>query len=135
MALIDWSPKLSVGVAEIDEQHKKWIGITNELNDAMKSGKGSAVLGTILKEIENYVAFHFSHEEKLMEKAGYTDIVAHKAIHTKYTLEMKKLNEEFKAGKLMLSLQVMDSLKNWLTSHIQGQDQKYTAALNAKGIK
>jgi hemerythrin len=29
----------------------------------------------------------------------------------------------------------MEFLKNWLTDHIMGSDQKYKPFLNAKGIK
>jgi hemerythrin len=33
------------------------------------------------------------------------------------------------------SQQVVAFLKDWLTHHIQGMDQKYGAHLNAKGVK
>jgi hemerythrin len=40
MALIQWNDGLSVNVVEIDRQHQKLIGMINDLNDAMRQGKG-----------------------------------------------------------------------------------------------
>jgi hemerythrin len=134
MSLIEWAPTLSVGVAEIDTQHKKWIGIINKLNDAMKERKTGEVLENILKEMKEYVAVHFSAEENLMQKAGYSDFLAHKNIHNGYLKNIDVMIEEFKSGKVLMSLSVMNSLRDWLTTHIQIQDKKYSAALNAKGI-
>lgn len=37
---IEWSDTLSVGVKEIDDQHKKLIDMLNELNKAIQSGWG-----------------------------------------------------------------------------------------------
>ena len=47
MALITWNDTLSVNVEEIDQQHRTLIAMINELNEAMKLGKGKDVLGKI----------------------------------------------------------------------------------------
>ena len=44
MSLLAWSSMFSVGVAEIDNQHKKLVDMANKLNDAMKSGQGKEAL-------------------------------------------------------------------------------------------
>jgi len=54
MALITWNAALSVGVKEIDDQHKKLIDLVNQLNDAMHAGKGRDVLGAVLAELVKY---------------------------------------------------------------------------------
>jgi hemerythrin len=59
MALITWNDSLSVKVAEIDEQHKKLIAMINELNDAMRLGKGKDVLGKIVNGLVTYTTTHF----------------------------------------------------------------------------
>ena len=43
MALINWNDSFSVNVAVIDQQHKKLVDMINDLNDAMKQGKGKDV--------------------------------------------------------------------------------------------
>jgi hemerythrin len=39
MPLINWTDKLSVGVKDIDNQHKKLVGFINLLNDGIRTGK------------------------------------------------------------------------------------------------
>lgn len=43
---------------------------------------------------------------------------------------------KFKAGATStLSLEVMNFLKNWLITHIQGTDKKHVPHLHQKGVK
>jgi hemerythrin-like metal-binding protein len=132
MAYLDWKEELSVGVSEMDEQHKKWIAITNELHDAMRAGKTNAVMSEILKKMSDYIAFHFSAEEILLKSKNYPDFHGHKRIHDQYAAKAREMVEQFMSGKVLMSLQVMDSLRDWLTSHIMVQDKKYGTFITKK---
>ena len=66
-AFVNWSDEMSVGVATMDSQHQRFFQLINQLYAAMKSGKGSGVLGTILAELAQYTEYHFSAEERLLE--------------------------------------------------------------------
>jgi hemerythrin-like metal-binding protein len=134
MALIEWTPALSVGVAELDNQHKKLIDIINRFNDAMKSGKGAAVLAVALKEVADYTVYHFGAEERQLQAIGYSGLLKQKTEHKIFVDKLKSLQKELDAGKMMLSIEFMAFLKTWLTSHIAVNDKQYMPALNAKGI-
>jgi hemerythrin len=55
-----------VSVNEIDLQHqKKLIEMINNLHDAMRPGKGNAVLGEIINGLVDYAGAHFQTEEKI----------------------------------------------------------------------
>ncbi len=41
---VEWSDELSVGVEEIDEQHKVLVGLVNEMHEAILSRGASAKL-------------------------------------------------------------------------------------------
>ncbi len=45
---ITWSGELSVGIEEIDEQHKVLIGLINRMHDAIHQRHGSDVVESIL---------------------------------------------------------------------------------------
>ena len=45
--LITWSPAFSVGITEIDRQHKKLVDLVNKLYRALKNGQGNEVLGVV----------------------------------------------------------------------------------------
>jgi len=135
MALINWSANLSVNIKEIDTQHQKWIEIINDLNDAMKAGKSKEILGDVFKRLIDYTKFHFKYEEDLFEKYGYMDKVSHKMLHQKLVNEVNGYYNDFKAGKMSVSIQLMQLLSNWLIDHIQKTDKGYSKYLNDKGVK
>lgn len=135
MALLTWSTDYSVEVETIDKQHQKLFAMLNELHDAMKAGKGSLVAPAILKRVVAYTREHFSDEEGMMIRAHYPDFVSHKALHDKLTGEVVAIVKDFEAGKVVLSMKLLDFLSKWLQSHIVGCDKKYTVYLQAAGIR
>src|SRR5208337_4187962 len=95
MALMAWSDKFSVNVAQFDEQHKKLVGMLNDLHDAMKQGKGSDVTGNVLSGLVQYVVTHFAAEEKLMKEHAYPEYLKHKMEHDALTKQALNLQKQF----------------------------------------
>lgn len=135
MALFVWKDEYSVNVQQIDDQHKQLVAMVNELHEAMMQQRAKDVLGGLLNKLVSYCANHFAVEEGLMQTAGYPDFSSHKAKHDKMTAKVLALQSDLKAGKLNLTIEVSQFLKDWLDKHILGTDKKYSAHLNAKGIK
>ncbi len=135
MPLIMWNDSLSVGLNEIDSQHKVLINLINDLNDAMKAGKGKEVAGKILTELLNYTHTHFGNEEKYFEKFKYPDTAGHIKLHRSFTDKIAEFKKDFESGKAGLSLQMMDFLSDWLREHIKGTDPKYVPLFKENGIK
>lgn len=134
MPVITWNDKYSVGIREMDNQHKKLADIINELNDAMSLGKGKDVLGRVLSSLVDYTKTHFSAEERLMKTHGYPEYSQQKSEHDDLTKKVFDIQQKYLDGKTMISLEVMNFLKNWLINHIQGSDMKYASFLNNKGV-
>ncbi|MGQ9610355.1 MAG: bacteriohemerythrin [bacterium] len=134
MALFVWSDNFSVNIKYIDEQHKKLVNILNNLHDAMKLGKGSEVLNNVLAELVRYVETHFTTEEKLMNTHNYPEYNTHKLEHANLAKKAKELQKSSQQGQNIITIEVMNFLKNWLQSHILGTDKKYGPFLNSKGI-
>ena len=136
MPLMQWTEKLSVGVAVLDEDHKKLVGMVNELYDAMQAGHGKEKLGPILNQLVQYTRMHFAREEKFFSETVYADSAAHKQQHEALTRQVLEVQKKYAGGEVAtLSVEVMHFLRDWLVKHIQGSDQSYRAHLNAKGIK
>ena len=129
-----WSPDFSVKVKQFDDQHMKLVNMVNELHDAMKAGKGTEALGKILNGLISYTATHFADEERMMTTHTYPGMPTHKAEHEKLVKQVLDLQQKFKAGQPILTLEVMKFLKDWLVKHIQGEDKKYGVYFNSKGI-
>ncbi len=133
MALIEWNDSYSVGNVKIDTQHKKLVAIINELNDSMGSGKGKEVLNKVLFELIQYVSSHFKTEEELMVKYGYDEYEMHRYEHEKLTDEVQRFYEDYKAGKVVITIQLMNFLRNWLMDHILVKDKRLGKFLSEKG--
>lgn len=125
MALVEWTPDLSVHDDELDGQHRKLIDILNKLYDAMKAGKGNAVLGSVLGELIDYTRSHFAYEETIFQECGYELAETHEMEHRRLLEEVDKLQLQFNDGSFLLSVRVLDFLKNWVTEHIVKSDKKY----------
>ncbi len=135
MAFLNWEDKYSVNLKEIDEQHKVWIGLINNLHDAMKVGKGKEALGSTFDEVVKYTKYHFDSEEKFFSMYSYPQSVSHKKVHEDFVVEVKKLKQDYDSGKTIMTLELMNKLKDWLTNHILVSDKEYTTYLNSKGVK
>jgi hemerythrin len=134
MPIINWNDKMSVNIGEIDKQHQCLIELVNNLHDSMKAGKGNAVMGPILTDLLNYTQFHFATEEKYFQQYSYPEYLLHKMQHDELTKKTKELNASFQAGKMTISIEVMNFLKDWLSNHILGSDKKYSPYLCSKGL-
>ena len=129
MALFQWDNSFSVNNSEIDEQHKKLVALLNQLHDAMGQGKSREVLGEIFNELVLYTKSHFKSEENHMLNKNYPDFTIHRLEHQKLTNQVLKLKQDFDSGKAVISIELLNFLKEWLKKHILESDKKYVPYL------
>lgn len=123
---VQWNDTLSVGIEEIDEQHKVLVSLLNEMHDAISEQKGSSVVEEILAKLSEYARIHFAVEESLMRILNYPDYETHKGHHDELVQQVLDLQEQVRSGKAAISFQLMHFLKVWLTKHIMVEDQGYS---------
>ena len=134
MAYFVWKEEYSVGVREIDNQHKKLVSMINDLYESMKDGKGREVLEETITGLYLYTKTHFSFEESLMKKHGYADLPAHREKHLKMVGHVEKLGKQLQDGELTSPIQITNFLKDWLNKHILGTDMLYSEHLKQSGL-
>jgi hemerythrin len=135
MALIRWDDSLSVKVAEIDEQHRRLVEMINDLNEAMRQRKGREILDEIIDGLVIYAGTHFKTEERYFDRFKYPDSRSHEDEHADFAVRVVGFKNDFYAGKVALSVEVMNFLSNWLQTHIKGSDRKYGTFFNEKGLR
>ncbi len=133
-SFLEWDDSLTVGVKEIDNQHKKLIKIIADLYDGVATSKKD-ILKTTLESILDYTQYHFKYEEDLFEKLGYPETDKHKKQHQKLIIEANSIMKELDQGKMVLVTDIGKVLRNWLMDHINGEDKKYTKFFHENGIK
>jgi len=135
VSLIKWDDGLSVTLVEIDRQHQRLIEMINDLHDAMKQGKGKDVLKKIINGLIEYAGYHFRTEEKYFDKFGYPDANSHKEEHRDFTKKVAEFKDGLTAGKIGLSMELLDFLTQWFQTHVKIVDKKYVPFFNEKGLK
>lgn len=134
-SLFAWSDDLSVGIQEIDEQHKVLVGLLNELHSAISGHRGSAECRGILDRLAEYTRVHFAVEESLMRILDYPDHDNHKHEHELLIGQVVDLQQKLDVGKTAISFELLHFLKAWLTKHILGSDKEYGVYFHARGIE
>ena len=81
MKEIVWDKSLSVGVDEVDEDHRRLVDLYNLLSHAVKEGESPDYIDALLEELISCTVWHFRHEERLMLKYEYDAFEDHKAEH------------------------------------------------------
>jgi len=108
--------------------------LINELSEAMSKGQGKDVIGKILSGLAAYAAEHFSCEEEYFARFNYVGQLVHKREHKDFVDRVTKFQDDYKAGKVILSLEVMKFLKDWLQSHILVSDKEYVSCFKENGV-
>ena len=132
MSLIEWNDAFSVGNQQLDDHHKKFFLIINSLHDAMKNGEEEKILLTVLKEMEQYVQYHFRAEELLMKMYYYPNYASHKAEHEDAAQKVNKFILEYDRHDDKLAIEVLNFLSDLLQNHILLTDRKYIPFLSKK---
>ncbi|NLH15732.1 MAG: hemerythrin family protein [Phycisphaerae bacterium] len=131
MALIEWTSNLSVGVDEMDQQHRKLVSLINQFHDALKVGHGDQIAAGILVQLVQYTQTHFAAEEHLMARFGYPELHNHKKLHAVLVEQVGRMAEKIKSGKMVSPVSIATFLKDWLSQHILGTDKLYGQFITA----
>ncbi len=130
--LLEWHPGMSIGVALIDDEHRKLIGYLNALSEAIELDHADDAMLRLLDETIAYSAHHFKHEEELFLQTPYPKKEAHLLLHQKITDNLAAIHHDFVHRKHTVpSIKFMLSLKEWLIEHIQCDDREYVPYLNS----
>ena len=132
--MFEWKPQYSVNIASIDGQHQNLFRIAGELHSAMAAGQGKAALSRILDRLVQYTKVHFAHEERLMSLHHYPEAAKHTAEHNALTKQVLAFQTDFDSGKALMTIDVLNFLKNWLKHHIAESDQRYAPFLKERAV-
>ncbi len=124
-----WSDELSVDNQIIDKQHKELFRLINDFYNAIAEKRNKDAVKRAIDEMENYITTHFTSEEIMMKNAGYEDLEQHLNEHRGYIDKVRDLRERYEQGRLILSLEVTNFIKDWITNHIKVTDQKYKGVI------
>lgn len=127
--MIEWTTEFSVENPKIDDEHKELFKLLDDFYEGIQNGSSKEELGNLIKGLLDYANFHFSNEEAYMESIGFPNLKKHKQEHKEFIGKATDFYEKHSSGKLILSLEVTNFIKNWITNHIKSEDKQYAAFL------
>ena len=129
MSLMTWTKAMSVGLPELDEDHRVLIRIINQLAESAKNEDPASVLRQSLFSLLRYAEFHFAREEKVLSTCDFPGMSHHKGEHRAFTAHMKSLAESLDQDALppaeVVGEELLTYLKDWLNHHILIEDKSY----------
>lgn len=134
MPLVLWNDSLSIGVPEIDRQHKQLIDQLNYLVDAMHTNRGKDEIQTIVKFLDLYVAQHFGFEEGCMHRYRCPVACQNSTAHAQFIRTLGEIKQELqqKGASLALAIQVNEQLLDWFVNHIKRIDRELRPCMGTK---
>ena len=135
MAFIEWTDRFSVNILSIDIQHKQLVALINQLHDAMAQKKANDVLLSTADRMIAYAVSHFATEEGHMIRCEFPERASHKFEHEEFKKKATEFQTKLRDGKLVLSIEIMNFLKDWLKHHILEVDQRYAPYLIEHGVE
>ncbi|MGW8192706.1 MAG: bacteriohemerythrin [Desulforhopalus sp.] len=134
MNIITWRESFSVGVAEMDTQHKKLIGMINRLIMEQKKVTHLETIADLLTDMTDYAREHFRAEEYLMAEYDYDRKSIQEQRHREFIDKTISFYSATDLGPNILSNALLEYLSSWLVGHILTEDMQYKEFFRQKGL-
>jgi hemerythrin-like metal-binding protein len=131
---LEWYGELSVCIPEIDAEHKRFIDLINDLNEAIVARMDVEVIKRCMQALMDDAAAHFAHEQRLFAEWGYPAAAEHAEKHAQMTQALHEIMERFKRGGTEFEwIEAGLEVKQALISHLVNEDMKYRDYYLASG--
>ncbi|HBG21526.1 MAG TPA: hypothetical protein DDY32_20230 [Desulfobulbaceae bacterium] len=134
MKTINWRDEFSVGVDEMDRQHKKLLTMINRLIEEQHTLTDQKTIAELLDGMIDYAQEHFRAEEFLMAEYDYDRKTWQEMRHKEFIDKTLSFMTAADIGPNILSVALLDFLSSWLVNHILTEDMQYKEFFRSKGL-
>ncbi|MDO8351312.1 MAG: hemerythrin family protein [Gallionella sp.] len=123
---LDWDESLSVCIPEIDAEHRHFMQLINELNEAIVGRMGMAQIKSCMQAVIYDAEAHFAHEEALFREWDYPETEQHMSRHAEIIQALHEIMGRFEHDGLEYELiEAGLAVKAALIEHLLTEDMKY----------
>ncbi len=123
---IEWNDGMSVGIPEVDEDHKRFATLINAFNQSILDRMDASEIKKRLEQVINDAAEHFAHEEQLFREWQYPDAEEHANKHVETIAAYKSVLEKFVSYDFASEwIEAGQYVKDLLIGHLINEDMKY----------
>ncbi|MBF0426746.1 MAG: bacteriohemerythrin, partial [Magnetococcales bacterium] len=123
--VLGWTEAMSVGIPDLDNDHKGIIRLINEI-DIVQKQFDSITVGLVLDELFNYTVRHFQREESFLRGHAFPDLLDHELQHGRFADQVADLRRRYlHKNQPEAANELMELMGRWLARHILVEDMKY----------
>ncbi len=135
MEKIIWGENFSVGVRDLDEQHKQIVTMVNTLIEMNDAEVDSEIISDTLTKMTQYALDHFEREEQYMLDYKYPEYPSQRRQHQEFKKKTVEFCMETMVHEVTVPKEIFTYLRLWWTNHILQEDMKYKKFFNERGLK
>lgn len=124
MSLITWKDQFSLGIDQVDFEHREMIELINELDASMTRNESHARVVDTLGEIYARIAAHFALEEKIMRDSRYDGYAVHKQDHELLLDGLLDVIDSVDAEGRYDRAALSEELDKWFSDHFRTHDAR-----------
>lgn len=121
---IRWTKALSVGIADIDAQHRELFRRARVFADGL-TARSRLEVGLLLSYLRAYAVTHFDEEEEAMRETAYPGFRRHKAEHDRFMRDVLRMtrDQEKRRGPGVDPAALARFMEDWLVDHVSSTDR------------
>ena len=124
MSLIEWRDEFSIGLPDVDHEHREMISMINALHESLGPAPDAGRVVAALGEIHARIAAHFALEEREMQKLDYIAYSDHKEDHERLLDEILDIMDMVEAVAGYDPALLGRRLSKWFTEHFRTHDAR-----------
>jgi len=125
MKTIEWQDEYTVGVKELDNQHRNLLDIINillkEQSDKYEASKFKSALTSLI----HYAYTHFATEERYLLEARFPNLNQHVLEHIDFIMKTLGLALKVEVNRDESRAELLRYLQDWYSSHVLVTDRQY----------
>jgi hemerythrin-like metal-binding protein len=121
----EWNDAMSVGIPEIDENHKRFIALVDAFNESVAGHMTITEVQKRLVDILDDAVQHFAREERLFKEFRYPGADHHARIHAQLVSLLQHIKSTISYVVDQECIEAALKIKEALITHIHTEDMKY----------
>lgn len=121
---LHWREEFSLGIDEVDHEHRELIELIAELQRRIREGVQPHEVLQFLGDIYAQIAAHFALEEKMMRETRYPLYANHKEDHETLLDDLRDIMDDVEDDGILDEVRLTHDLDRWFSDHFRTHDAK-----------
>ncbi|MFA8435966.1 MAG: bacteriohemerythrin [Marinifilaceae bacterium] len=129
-----WKKEYELDVKILDERHRKFLEIVNQVVDAINDEREKEELPSIFFKLMDYVENYFLTEEIYFKEYQFCDFEKHQEGHNSFVKRIAQFQDDHSQGKEAVAYELLGFLTWWIQDRILKYDADAIKFLKENGI-